>query len=63
MQHYIKMSHLEVHCLVLVCDMQHQITQHLLLPELLHHLQRFGSVGLHCVVQITGPMHGGDRDS
>lgn len=56
-------SHLEVHRLVLVRDVQHQVTEQLLLPELLHHLQGPGGVSLHRVVQITGPVHGGDRDS
>lgn len=56
-------SHLEVHRLVLVRDVQYQVTEQLLLPELLHHLQRPGRVSLHRVVQITGPVHGGDRDS
>lgn len=56
-------SHLEVRRLVLVCDVQHQVAEQLLLPELLHHLQGPGSVSLHRVVQVTGAMHGGDRDS
>ncbi|TNN60553.1 hypothetical protein EYF80_029276 [Liparis tanakae] len=45
--------HLEVHRAVLVSDVQHQVTQHLLAPELLHDLQGSGGVRLHRVVQDT----------
>lgn len=31
--------YLEVDCPLLVCDMQHQITQQFVLPELIHGLQ------------------------
>ena len=56
-------SHLEVHRPVLVRHMQHQVTQHLLPPELLHRLEGSGSVSLHRVVQTAGPVHGRDHDS
>lgn len=58
-----RMSHLEIHRPVLVCDMQHQVTQHLLPSEFLHDFQGFGSVGLHRVVKIPRTVHGGDCDS
>lgn len=55
-------SHLEVHRFFLVCDMQHQITQHLMASELIHDLHRTGSVGLDGVVKVTRPTHRGNHD-
>lgn len=53
-------SHLEVHRPVPVCDVQHQVAEQPLLPELLHHPHGPGRVSLHRVVQIAGAVHGGD---
>lgn len=54
----VTLSHLKVGRVVLVADPQHQVTQHPKPPKLLHGLQAPRGVCLHCVVQVSGSVHG-----